>query len=144
MPARPRPFLRLACLALAPLFGACTILEVDVASHGPRLKAVGLVDGYVSGGIPARDALLRIEVLSGRSPGALARVSLWPLVRAEVGLLGVNLGVLGVDAGLGVLFYEPRPPRYREPEEAGPRHERAGRDGAEASGAGEDAEAGAE
>lgn len=108
-PRSPRP--RGLCTALLAclLLGSCTLVRIGAEDgRGPaRLQADGLVDGYLAVGIPEEDDLLDLQLFSGRSSGSLLELSVWKLLRVELGLAGASLGVGPLDLGLGVLAYEP-------------------------------------
>lgn len=92
------------------LFPACTILDVHAGQgSGPYFEASGVLRGYARAGQPQRSSLVKLELLSGRSPGSILNLEVWPLLRVEVGVLGAALGVLGLDLGIGALFYHPVP-----------------------------------
>lgn len=120
------------------LLDACTLVRIGPEDdRGPsRLQADGLVDGYLAVGIPEEDDLLDLQLFSGRSSGSLLELSVWKLLRVELGLAGASLGVGPLDLGLGVLAYEPEswledrsdraPAARKTPEEPqGPMHEDA-------------------
>jgi len=97
--------------AVAALAG-CTIVRVDTAGHPTRFEAEGLVNGYAAAGWPTSSGVVDARVLDGPSPGAIGRLSVWKLLRLEVGFVGLALGLGPLDVGLGTLFYEPALPRY--------------------------------
>ena len=106
--------IRLATLALllAALLPACVVLDVHSTHDGHGFHSVGLIGGYATAGWPADDSILRIGLLEGRSDGTLLSLQVWKLVRVEIGLIGLSVGVGPLDAGLGILFYDPVPPAY--------------------------------
>ena len=65
-------------------------------------------------GLREEDNFLRLELFDGQSDGALAELSIWKLLRLEVGLLGLGVGVGPFDLALGTLFYEPEVPPMGE------------------------------
>jgi len=101
----------LPLLALVPLVSACTITSVGSEDAPPRVEAEGLIEGHAALGWRDERRLLELELLDGSSHGAVAEFKLWRLLRLEVGLLGIGLGVGPVDLALGTLFYEPEVPR---------------------------------
>ena len=104
---------RLLPLLLAlPLLGSCTVVSVSADSGPARIQSDGLIDGYVTAGMPADTRLLHVELFDGRSPGALAQFSIWKLLRFELGFAGAAIGVGPFDIGLGILGYDPRLPDY--------------------------------
>ena len=104
----------LAVLSLVLLLGGCTLVDVQWAPHGHNHA---FVSGYVDAGWPASNSLLKVGLFDGPSRGALLYLQIWKLLRVEVGFLGAALGVGPLDAGVGVFFYDPRPPAYIECEE---------------------------
>ena len=113
MLARPRVALSLLpALLLSALLPACVVLDLRTGQGESGVKSEGFINGYATAGWPEDDSILKIELLDGPSPGAILYVQVWKLVRAEVGFLGVALGVGPLDAGFGVLLYDPQPPSY--------------------------------
>ncbi len=106
-----RPMRHLPLLALVPLVSACTITSIGSEDAPPRVEAEGLIEGHAAFGWRDERRLLELELLDGSSHGAVAELKLWRLLRIEVGLLGIGLGVGPVDLALGTLFYEPEVPR---------------------------------
>ncbi len=108
-----RPLL-CSLVSLAALLSAgCTVVDVRGPSDGGPVRGIrseGLVEGYATYGWARDPSFLKLELLDGRSPGALASVDLWYLARVEVGLAGASVGVGPFDVGLGTLFYEPVSP----------------------------------
>ena len=108
-----RPLL-CSLVSLMALFSAgCTVVDVRGSDHCEDVHGIrseGLVEGYATYGWARNPSFVKLELLDGRSPGALASVELWYLARVEVGLLGASLGVGPFDVGLGTLFYEPVSP----------------------------------
>jgi hypothetical protein len=107
-------------LALAASFISCTVIEVDSRRSPAGVQADGLIDGHLAFGMSGETQPLRIQVLDGSSKGAVFELVVWKLLRFEIGLAGLDIGIGPVDAGLGVLFYDPslppQPPRETEPE----------------------------
>lgn len=102
-----------AASALAlPLFASsgCTVMDVHSSEQRAEVHSHGLIDGFASFGFAEDPSFFKVEVLDGRSEGALALVDLWYLARVEVGLAGASVGVGPFDIGIGTLFYEPRSP----------------------------------
>lgn len=116
---RSSPFLFALCLSLPALLSVtgCTVIQIDAGTDARGVRAEGLVDGYATVGWATDPPFVRLDLLRGRSPGALAAVDLWYLARAEVGLLGASAGVGPFDFGIGTLFYEPRSPAIGPTEE---------------------------
>ena len=121
----PRP---LAVLLLPLLLSGCLVIDVKPWGKdqgGAGIKGDGLVRAYATAGWPAEESILRIGLFDGPHDGTILHLTVWKLLRAEIGLLGASLGIGPLDAGLGVFFYEPAPPRYTrdakppEPEPAG-------------------------
>lgn len=103
--------LRRAVLAvlLAFLGAGCTILRLDADEDPAQLRIGGLVDGHVAIGVPVEDDVLDVEVFDGRSSGAVFELTVWKLLRLELGLAGADVGVGPLEVGLGVLAYDPEP-----------------------------------
>ena len=100
----------LVVLALVPLLGGCTMIDVRLAPHGVHSHA--FISGYADAGWPASNSLLQVRLFNGPSDGALFYLQIWKLFRFELGFIGLAAGVGPLDAGIGVLFYVPRPPEY--------------------------------
>ncbi len=104
-------------LSLAPLALAgtgCTIMSVDGGDQPPRLESNGLIEGHAAVGIREEHDFIRLKLLDGESDGAVGELVLWKLLRLEVGLLGLGVGVGPFDLALGTVFYEPRVPRFED------------------------------
>lgn len=104
----PLPLVSLALFLLP----SCTILHVDSATGPPRVQVGGLIDGHLALGIRDEPHLLHASLFDGSSPGSIAEIVIWKLFRLEIGVAGVAVGVGPIDAGLGVLFYDPCLPRF--------------------------------
>jgi hypothetical protein len=125
-PAAPEPSRKIAMSRLSPRalvwslplvlsLPACTVIELD-SRHAPAgVEADGLIDGHVAFGWNGETQPLRIELFEGSSRGAVFELVIWKLFRFELGLAGVDVGLGPVDAGVGVLLYDPalppQPPR---------------------------------
>ncbi len=103
-------FVTLAWIAWTAL--GCTVTRVSGEDPPPRLESNGLLEGHAALGIRSEDDLLRLKFLDGESDGAVGEIVLWKLLRLEVGLLGVGVGLGPLDLALGVGFYEPRVPDF--------------------------------
>lgn len=124
--------LALLPLVLAP---ACTLISVDSGTEPPRLESSGLIDGHLAFGVPENDDVLRLDLFDGTSPGAVAELEIWKLLRLEVGLAGATVGLGPLDIGIGVLAYDPEVTRgtaERHAEEAAARRARQEAEAAEA------------
>jgi hypothetical protein len=110
---------RLAPLALllALLAPACVVIDVTADHEAGGFKSTGLIGGYATAGWPGDDSLLKLGLLDGRSDGAIFLLQVWKLLRVEVGLLGLAVGIGPLDAGVGILFYDPEPPAYCDDDE---------------------------
>ncbi|MBM3984266.1 MAG: hypothetical protein FJ296_01020 [Planctomycetes bacterium] len=105
---------RLASLALllALATPACVVIDVTADHEAGGLKSTGLIGGYATAGWPCDDSLMKLGLLDGRNDGAIFLLQVWKLLRVEVGLLGLAVGLGPLDAGVGILFYDPEPPAY--------------------------------
>jgi len=105
---------RLAALVLllALLAPACVVIDVRADHEGHGFESVGLIHGFATAGWPAEDSLLKLGIFDGRSDGTILLFQVWKLLRVEIGLIGVSVGIGPLDAGIGVLFYDPVPPPY--------------------------------
>lgn len=100
-----------AVLLALPLAGCLSIK----AGNGPGAAVVrmdGPVQAHVSAGPPARSSsVVNVGVLRGtQRDGELASVDVWPLFGVGVGVLGARASILGLEVGVGTLFYDPQPP----------------------------------
>ncbi len=106
------PHLASLALLLALLAPACVVIDVTADRESGGLRSDGLIGGHATAGWPADDSLLKLGLLDGRNDGAIFLLQVWKLVRVEVGLLGLSVGIGPLDAGVGILFYDPEPPAY--------------------------------
>lgn len=104
-----------AATAASAFLAGCTLVHVDTDDAPPRLESGGLIDGHLALGVREDDELLQVDLFDGRSNGALGEITVWKLLRVEVGLLGVGLGVGPFDAALGFGFYDPDVPAFEPP-----------------------------
>jgi len=116
--SRPSPRALAWSLPLLVSLSACTVIELD-SRHAPAgVEADGLIDGHVAFGWNGETQPLRIELFEGSSHGAVFELVIWKLFRFELGLAGVDVGLGPVDAGVGVLLYDPalppQPPRKQK------------------------------
>jgi len=118
------PLAPLAILGLALALDGCTLIDVRTAPHG-GVHSDAFISGYADAGWPASDSLLKVGLFDGPSRGSIVSLQIWKLLRFELGFVGLALGVGPLDAGVGVLLYEPRPPRYVD---SGRSHQRDDRD----------------
>ncbi|MCA8961082.1 MAG: hypothetical protein KDC38_11245, partial [Planctomycetes bacterium] len=80
-------------LVLVSLSSGCTLVRVEGSSSpSSALELRGVVDGYLAFGLSDETRYLNVRVLGGSSPGALAEVVIWKLLRVEVGAAGVSVG----------------------------------------------------
>ncbi len=93
---------------------ACHVVGVDSAGSPPRIESRGIVDGHLAVGIPREDHLFHLDLFDGTSDGAIGELVVWKLLRIEVGLAGVSLGLGPLHAGMGVLLYEPEVPELEK------------------------------
>lgn len=108
----------LAAAALCMAATSCSLITVDSQDGPPGARAEGLVDGHAVFGWRAEDTLLRAELLDGTSDGAVFELTVWKLLRVEVGLVGLCVGLGPIDLGLGTLFFDPTvPPLMGEEDE---------------------------
>lgn len=103
----PARLLSVGLLSLA--LGACNLIHIDTESDRSRSDSHAFISGFVDAGWTDNDPLLDVDLFQN----ALISIDVWKLARLEVGLVGASVGVGPFDAGLGLLFYEARPPRYR-------------------------------
>ena len=109
-----------AAMAASTLLAGCTLVHVDADDTPPRVESGGMIDGHLALGVREDDELLRLDLFEGRSNGALGELTLWKLLRLEVGLLGVGVGVGPFDAALGFGFYDPAVPDFEAPPKSTP------------------------
>lgn len=103
-------FALIAVLGLAQLLGACTIVDIRTHEHGVHSHA--FISGYADAGWPASNSLLKLGLFDGPSDGSILYFQLWKLLRLEIGFLGLAGGIGPLDAGFGILLYDPQPPEY--------------------------------
>ncbi|HZM01163.1 MAG TPA: hypothetical protein VFD43_13020 [Planctomycetota bacterium] len=113
-----------AVLGLVLLLGGCTLIDVR-SSRGGGVHSDAFVSGYADAGWPASDSIFKVGLFDGPSDGALLYLQVWKLLRIELGFIGLALGIGPLDAGVGVLFYDPHPPAYVDwdEDEGAERHE---------------------
>jgi len=100
----------IAVLGLVQLLGACTVIDVRTHSHGVHSDA--FISGYADAGWPASNSLLKLGICDGPSQGSILYFQIWKLLRLEIGFLGLAGGIGPLDAGFGILLYDPQPPEY--------------------------------
>ncbi len=101
----------MAPLGLGLALAGCTVIDLRAHDDPPGVRSKALVSGYATAGWPAEASMLSLGIFDGPSDGAIFYFNLWKLLRVEVGVVGAAVGVGPLDLGLGVLFYEPQPPR---------------------------------
>jgi hypothetical protein len=102
--------LALALVLLGTVAPACTVLNVRTGDDG--LDNHAFVSGYLTAGWPEDADIVDLRLFKGVNDGALLYFNVWKLLRLEVGLVGAAVGIGPLDAGLGLLFYDVRPPKY--------------------------------
>ena len=114
------PKILLACVVAGFLCG-CTV-RAGTEKESSTVSIRGLANGYVSvHGIRPYDGtfvelgILRDSERSGEFE--VASAEFWPLLGLGVGLAGARMQLLPLDAGVGVLAYNPRPPKWHESKE---------------------------
>jgi hypothetical protein len=100
-----------AVLLALPLAGCLSIK----AGNGPGAALVrmdGPIQAHVAAGPPARgSSYVNVGVLRGtQRDGELVSVDVWPLFGVGVGIVGARASILGLEVGVGSLFYDPQPP----------------------------------
>ena len=123
-----RPHLLAAVLVPLMLTG-CIVIDVKpwgADRGGAGVKGDGLITAHATAGWPAEESILRLGLFDGPHPGTLLHLTVWKLLRAEIGLLGASLGIGPLDAGIGILFYEPAPPPYTRDAKPEPAADAAG------------------
>ena len=109
-----------AATAASAFLAGCTLVQVDTDDAPPRVESGGLIDGHLALGVREDDELLQVDLFDGRSSGALGEITLWKLLRVEVGLLGLGVGVGPFDAALGFGLYDPDLPEFEQPSKSSP------------------------
>ena len=117
---------RMVCAASALLLAGCVSARIGTHTESIDDSAVmsvaGIVNGHVSlDALPTYDgSVFELGILSDTyGPGEVASIELWPLAGVGIGVVGLRLRVLFLEAALGGLFYHPEPLRLPE-EDAGP------------------------
>ncbi len=104
-------------LPLLLLLGAITgcSLNIGTRRQDSTLSVHGLVNGFVSADAlrPYDGTIFSVGVLSDTRSGELVSLDFWPVFGLGIGAAGVRTRVLPVEAGVGVLFYDPKPPPRR-------------------------------
>lgn len=109
-----------AVLATALLLLTSAGCVMRVGSEGGTVSVArvsGLASGYVSVvDLPAyEDTVIRFGIFDMTDrPGEIISLDIWPLAGAGVGILGAWARVLVLEAGGGVLWYQPEPPHRGE------------------------------
>ncbi len=106
-------------IALGATLAGCVSLEIG----GPG-SALVRVDGpataYLAVEIPepSEEPPVQIGVLQGtRRKGEIVSIDVWPLFGVGIGAIGGRASVLGIEVGVGSLFYRPEPLEDEEPAE---------------------------
>jgi hypothetical protein len=112
----------LAGVLVGLLMVACGCASVTVGTQGAPVKAdvAGLASAYVglNGIRPYDKEIFRLGILSwGEETGEIVSFDLWPVVGAGVGIVGARVHVFWLEAGAGVLLYQPEPRSAPEPKE---------------------------
>ena len=111
---------RLAPLAAALLLAPSgTLIAIDSEEGPPGLRADGLIEGHVAFGFRDEDQVLYARLFDGSSPGAFGELVFWRILRLEVGLAGLAIGLGPVDLAVGTLFYHPVIPPFVDDAEDG-------------------------
>jgi hypothetical protein len=106
-------FLALVSLLAVVAFTGCAEVRIGTESGSPKLKVEGLGSAYAGAtAIHKYDGtIFRANLLRGGScEGEIASVSIWPLCQLGVGVVGARMKLLWLDAGAGVLLYQPKAP----------------------------------
>jgi hypothetical protein len=106
-----RTHLALAAVLGSVLFTSCTLVDLRVQPDR-NVRNRALVTGFVSAGWPEDDSVLKLGLFKAPNHGSLLYLQVWKLLRIDIGIVGLAVGVGPLDAGLGVLLHKPRPPRY--------------------------------
>ena len=107
----------------------CVNIRVGSSKGTTQLRSRGLVSGHASlTPISEFDgSFLKAGVLPGKGRrGEWASIDVWPLGGIGVGFVGARVRILPLEAGVGVLHYDPKPvpeafpicPKGKEGEEA--------------------------
>jgi len=100
------------CAIAVVLLGGCISLKIGTETRPSCLKMEGLADGYVS--LSAlhgyNGTILDFGLLNeSLRRGEILSLDVWPLAGVGVGVVGARVRVLPMEAGLGVLWYNPKP-----------------------------------
>jgi hypothetical protein len=101
-----------ASAALVAWLGGCISLKVGTETPPSCLKIEGLADGYVtlSALHDYNGTILEFGLLNeSLRKGEILSLDVWPLAGVGVGVVGARVRVLPLEAGLGVLWYNPKP-----------------------------------
>ena len=101
----PRHLLGTGVLAATCL--ASSSCRIHSYSEPPRIVGEGIVRGHAAVGIHDEDEVLHLHFF-GRN--GIVDLTIWRLLRLEIGIAGASVGVGPIDLGLGALFYDPYVP----------------------------------
>jgi len=99
-----------AAVLVVVLLPACRVFDLRADPARTGVDSDALIEGYATFGFADDPSFFRVDVLNGNSAGSIFYLELWYLLRFELGLVGVSLGALPFDVGIGTLFYHPRSP----------------------------------
>jgi len=98
--------------AIAVFLGGCISLKIETQEKPSALKVEGLADGYITmGGLHPYNGTIVDFGLFGeeRRRGEILSLDVWPLAGIGVGVLGGRVRVIPLEAGVGILLYDPKP-----------------------------------
>ena len=90
----------------------CISFSIGTDRDPARVEVDGFADGYIRADAlkPYDGTLLRFGLLTeAERHGEIFSLDVWPLFGVGIGLVGARVRILWVEAGLGNLFYRPRP-----------------------------------
>jgi hypothetical protein len=99
-------------LALAVLATGCSTFRAGPGRTQKSFGYEGLVGGYVTATeVRSYDGdILQADLWSDtQQSGELLNLDIWPIVGIGIGAFGIRAHVASLGAGLGFLFYNPRP-----------------------------------
>ena len=94
----------------------CISFSIGTDRDPARVEVDGFAEGYIRADAlkPYDGTLLRFGLLTeAERHGEIFSLDVWPLFGVGIGLVGARVRILPIEAGLGILFYRPRPAKVK-------------------------------